>query len=742
MRSDRIVHRLLIAIAVALFACGTEEPGSDLPDINEPFDPACYTCHGNSLSPAPPRGLGGVTDSSMPGVGAHRSHIGGLSTWHKSVVCSSCHLVPAEVESPGHIDDGDSKAEFMFSDLARTGGLNPQLNADHTCSNVYCHGASLTGGTLNEPNWTRVDGSQKECGTCHGAPPPAPHPPATDCGTCHPSMQAGTNTFLDPSRHIDGVVDLGDGTNCVTCHGSDTNSAPPKDLAGNTERTARGVGAHRQHVGAADWRRTLSCSNCHVVPSQQDSPGHIDGDNIAEVPFDGLNPVASFDRAAVTCDNLYCHGNGKGSNGSVSWTSTAAMECGSCHGNPPPAPHTAATDCGQCHQSMLAGTTQFRDSSRHIDGVLDVTSGAAACDSCHGANGISAPPMDLAGNTARSLPGVGAHRQHLAGSAWRPDMPCETCHVVPAEVDSPGHLDGDNIAEVPFAALNPTSVFNRGANTCTNSYCHGNGKGSNGTISWTSTTAMACGSCHAYPPPAPHPASAAKSCGTCHPNVVAGTDDFSDKTTHIDGTVNVNAGGACDSCHGSDGVFAPPKDLAGNTNRSSPGVGAHRQHLGASGWAKAMSCTTCHVVPGNVGDPGHIDGDNMAEIKFDSLNPAGTVAYATGTCSNLYCHGNGRGNNGTIVFTSTTPMVCSSCHLSPAVGQSANGMSGDHDKHIRDKKINCVECHAQVINSNRQIIDAGLHINGLKEILMPKGGTYTASTRRCSNMACHGAETW
>jgi predicted CxxxxCH...CXXCH cytochrome family protein len=742
---------LVLAFAVATMACSSEAaPEDELPEIVETFDKECYSCHGNSLSPAPPRGLGGVRELSAKGVGAHRSHIGGISTWHSIMKCESCHLIPAEVDSPGHIDDGNSQAELTFSALASTGGLSPELQENNTCNNVYCHGATLTGGTLNNPMWTQVDGSQKECGTCHGAPPPAPHPPSAldNCGSCHPTMQAGTTTFLDPSRHIDGVVDVGDGTDCVTCHGSDQNSAPPTDLAGNTDRNSPGVGAHRQHLGDSDWRRTLSCSNCHNVPSAMEDPGHLDGDNVAEVPFDELNPVGDVNFAASTCDNLYCHGDGKGSNGSMSWTSTVPMECDSCHGAPPAAPHTQSTDCGSCHPTMIAGTMTFRDSDRHIDGILDVNENASACDSCHGSNGVSAPPSDLAGNTARSAPGVGAHRKHLGDNGFTREVTCASCHTVPDAVDSPGHLDGDNIAEVPFGPLNPAATVNFGTSSCDNLYCHGDGKGNNGSISWTSTTAMTCNSCHQYPPAEDHPTSTA--CGSCHPNVEPGTDNFLDASTHIDGVVNViEGGGACDSCHGSNGNPAPPTDLSGNSNSSSPGVGAHSKHLAVSSWSRAITCETCHVVPGNVSTPGHLDGDDIPEVPFDSLNPAATVNFAADTCDNLYCHGDGQGNNGSISWTSTTDMTCGSCHDTPAVGQGAQGMSGKHDKHIRDKDVPCEDCHAQVVSSGLLIIDAARHINGANDILMrtkngqiDNGAVYNPADQRCSNMDCHGNKDW
>ena len=155
----------------------------------------------------------------------------------------------------------------------------------------YCHGASLAGGTNPTPRWATGEAGQATCGSCHGVPPPAPHPTGTDCASCHPTMEEGSMTFRDPTRHIDGVVDVIVGVGgCTSCHGSATSSAPPTDLDGNTARTFAGVGAHQAHLAASDWRHEITCSNCHVVPTDIDSPGHRDGDNVAEVPFDALTP--------------------------------------------------------------------------------------------------------------------------------------------------------------------------------------------------------------------------------------------------------------------------------------------------------------------------------------------------------------------------------------------------------------------------------------------------------------------
>jgi predicted CxxxxCH...CXXCH cytochrome family protein len=177
------------------------------------------------------------------------------------------------------------------------------------------------------------------------------------------------------------------------------------------------------------------------------------------------------------------------------------------------------------------------------------------------------------------------------------------------------------------------------------------------------------------------------------------------------------------------------KDLAGNTDPTAPGVGAHRAHVGPSEWRRELYCSQCHVVPVNIGDPGHVDGDNVAEITFDGLNPQGTFDRATSTCSNLYCHGNGWNQLGTKTWTQPGALNCTSCH-------NTNGeeMSGKHKKHF-EKGYDCVDCHRDVINAQRAIITPDLHLNGVHDVKMAQG-TYDPATRFCTNIACHNNKKW
>lgn len=104
-------------------------------------------------------------------------------TWHRKILCGDCHTVPSSDAAPGRID-GDNKAEVFFADIA---GQTAAWNGT-TCT-TRCHGQTAWGGTRNTPTWTTVDGSQSTCGSCHGTPPPAPHPAVTNMNCAAPVLE-------------------------------------------------------------------------------------------------------------------------------------------------------------------------------------------------------------------------------------------------------------------------------------------------------------------------------------------------------------------------------------------------------------------------------------------------------------------------------------------------------------------------------------------------------------------------
>jgi predicted CxxxxCH...CXXCH cytochrome family protein len=184
------------------------EPDDDLQPKAE-----CTTCHGGMLEPpfeaAPPFSLAGESDSSARGVGAHQAHLLG-NDWSRTIACSDCHLVPSEVDSPGHFDD-DYPAEVRFWGVAFAFEADPRFDAESgTCKGTFCHGGSFvghrpSGGTDTEPSWTSQDDAVAACTGCHGMPPPDPHPAEDHCSDCHKDIDED-RTFLRPELHVDGTV--------------------------------------------------------------------------------------------------------------------------------------------------------------------------------------------------------------------------------------------------------------------------------------------------------------------------------------------------------------------------------------------------------------------------------------------------------------------------------------------------------------------------------------------------------
>ncbi|MBI5501299.1 MAG: CxxxxCH/CxxCH domain-containing protein [Deltaproteobacteria bacterium] len=693
-------------------------------------DLLCSACHGDDSSAAPPRSLDGETATSSRAVGAHRRHLA-ESDWHRVVTCDECHVVPDGMFQAGHIDSA-LPAELAWGGTARAGGAEPEFDGAR-CADAWCHGARLSagGGTITEPVWTHVDGTPAACGACHGLPPGGDHPAAASCELCHGEVAGPGFTFREPSRHIDGIVDVVGG-GCDACHGGGGEPAPPLDLAGNTATTFRGVGAHRSHLAAGStWHRAGTCTDCHLVPAAVDAAGHLDTPTPAEVTWsslaatDGATPA--FD--GVACSGSYCHGAtlDGGTLTAPRWTTVDGSQaaCGTCHGLPPEGDHPVSTNCDMCHGEVIGPRFAFREPARHIDGRLDVTT---ACDSCHGGGGEPAPPVDLAGNAATTFRGVGAHRSHLAaGSTWRRDVACGDCHRVPATLDAAGHVDTPRPAELTWSVVasagGASPAFD--GSTCSDSWCHGarldDGGGTATAPAWTRVdgTQGACGACHGLPPGGSH--TTLDRCELCHGDVIGPGRVFRDRSRHVDGVVDVATGG-CDSCHGGGGVSAPPVDVSGNGATTFRGVGAHRSHLATgSTWRRDVVCSDCHRVPPVTDTAGHLDTPLPAELTWSAVASAGgaSPAFDGSTCSDSWCHGarldDGGGTATAPAWTRVdgTQAACGACHGLPP--------GGSHTTLDR-----CELCHGDVIGPGFAFRNRSRHIDGVIDV----------ATGGCDS--CHG----
>lgn len=510
----------------------------------------CATCHGDPARAgdylaraAPPHDTTLATDVSYPGVGAHQIHLRDSAT-HAALACDECHHVPRTVEEPGHADSA-RPAKLTFGSLASEGGRQPSYDpVGRTCSDTYCHRTA-------DAVWTSPRDSTKACGSCHGLPPKAPHPASDRCAACHGRVVDDARHIIAPELHVDGVVEYTP-SSCTTCHGSGNDPAPPVDTEGNSATSFIGVGAHQAHLRANALGRPLACDECHAVPAEVDSPGHVDGTVevvLSSVAISGGHGGARFDPATRTCGDTWCHGAATmGNAASPDWTSSPTLGCDSCHGDPPAAPHPQMTECSKCHGAIVSDDERtILDPSRHVDGNVDVAV-PAQCTSCHGSKN-PAPPVDTEGHTATTASGVGAHQTHVLGTPRSRSVPCEECHVVPKNVLDPGHIDSTRPAEVRFAgaavAFGASPAYVGG--TCRDTSCHGavfpdgnDSGGTNTSPTWTRVdgTQAACGTCHGLPPPPPHPYGDLNPvCSKCHEDVNPDNITFSHPELHVDGTV-------------------------------------------------------------------------------------------------------------------------------------------------------------------------------------------------------------
>lgn len=173
--------------------CHTDDAGPE----------SCNTCHSDYSEPEP--------DSF------HSAHL--FAEHSSDVACATCHNVPAEVNSEGHLD-GEEGAEIIFAGLAglstnaigteyRNDAIgtiepNPEYDpSDQSCSNTYCHGNFKNGNTEN----IAYLNEDIKCGSCHGDAetgnplPGGTHPSlTTNCSLCH--SQANS------SNHINGKLNV------------------------------------------------------------------------------------------------------------------------------------------------------------------------------------------------------------------------------------------------------------------------------------------------------------------------------------------------------------------------------------------------------------------------------------------------------------------------------------------------------------------------------------------------------
>ena len=554
---------LSVTLLVASLGCAKARPDvvgqarceSWKKDIGPAFAARCSSCHGTTGGSLPAAGydtstyagaLGGGSDA-VPNASAGDPS-SRLLTMLDPATADATHLPVSDLFGPVQSWVVDCALSFVESSIHGRGILDPRSTDFHgqlirdqkydfsVCQK--CHGSDFGGGT-----------SGASCLGCHQEGPTA----------------------------------------CSTCHG---------DIAASA--------SHGHHLGKGPLGSSFACGECHRVPAVYTDVGHIFladgtldpppaevvlGATAALTPAGSTRPAPpAFDPATQTCSNVYCHGAVLGDSAATNtapvWSApgTGQANCGTCHGLPPN--HTGSQTCINCHPSVVDRDMKIIAPDKHIDGKVELGDPALGCTACHGSSmgnaagagnavGNAAPPPDLTGATATTAPGVGAHQAHLTGAAHlRGPIACGECHLVPAEVSSPGHFGGhgpggdDSPGAEVFPAGQPAGsvlaaaggaapVWTQATVTCSGVYCHGGGTalaadttpGVERAPVWTASSGLTCGvACHGLPPTSsPHlPSMTRLDCVTCHPRTVDPTGAIivsgpagAETSLHINGVIDV-----------------------------------------------------------------------------------------------------------------------------------------------------------------------------------------------------------
>lgn len=317
---------------------------------------SCSTCHGVAgLRDYPPRDPCFFPEAKST-AGAHARHAGATATRAEGLACSTCHPTPNTASALSLETHMNTHVEVHFD--YQVAGASALYEPRTTKCTGTCHARS---GTTPEVLW-RPSTGPAACGSCHGSPPKEHY--AGACSGCHREANENGTSLENPVLHVNGRVDVGDGSGtCSACHGANGSPWPRS-------------GAHASHASPKS-ARAVACETCHALP--QPGEQHPRGGG-ATVRLSGLavkgGARASYDAQSKTCSETYCHTGRGGAQVSPVWAlPSESASCSSCHAVPPPPPHTTNTSCGAsggCHQGSLSAPNVFTANGKnaHVDGFV------------------------------------------------------------------------------------------------------------------------------------------------------------------------------------------------------------------------------------------------------------------------------------------------------------------------------------------------------------------------------------
>jgi predicted CxxxxCH...CXXCH cytochrome family protein len=761
---------------------------------------APLSCNGCHTYP----GLSGTAPANQHQLSAiHDAHAGRSTTQgtvsNKGFACSVCH------NGSRHNDAGiaggaawgsvilDTHVQVRFdpswnpaTTTAADGGATDSTDYNdttNTCSNLYCHGATLgAGGTATVPAWTTA---------------------LTGCTYCHLDTTALNSRSHGP--HL--TTTTGSGAVCTDCH-----TAYDLSAAGTHMNGAVSFVATFTYTGVAnDKLPTTGLGSCGT------NRCHNDGQSAAPLlgytwgtAINGTGSCTECHQVATSLLVTNSHGP------HLTVTTGAGAQCADCHGVGASTAPTHADGTVNFNVSGGAVTFTYGVAANAVVGAGGGTFGSCGTNRCHN-NGQSAAPVTAytwgtaingtgscneCHNSATNSLVTNSHGPHLT-TATGAGVQCFECHGTGAATAA-SHADGTVNFNVSGGAVTFTygvaadrvvALTGGTFGSCGTNRCHNNGQSAATVSAYTWGTAIngtgSCNDCHnattgtlatnSHGPHLTTTTGAGAQCADCH-GVGAST-----APTHADGTVNFNvSGGAVTFTYGvaADRVVA----LTGGTFGT---CGTNRCHnngqlsgpILAYTWGTALngtnSCTECHNAgTGNLVTNSHgphlttttgggaqcfeCHGTGAATanshadgtVNFNVSGGAVTFAYGVaadavvgasggtfGSCGVNRCHNNGQSAAGA-AYTWNTPIngtnSCTECH----VATSALGTFA-HNNHLAMPGYGCSDCHAAGAATAPTHADGSVNLNaGIVYAGTPAtlavaagGGTFGS----CSTGSCHNA---